>query len=63
LKRLERQGKLLDQEAGRAEIGIASFYDTHEEDRDRESMTDKYSDRVSINTGKKTKKEEEMYKG
>jgi len=49
---VRKAGKLLDQEAGRAEIGIASFYDTHKEDRDRESMTDKFSHRVSIKTGK-----------
>ncbi|RPB03862.1 hypothetical protein L873DRAFT_104101 [Choiromyces venosus 120613-1] len=47
-----KSGKLLDQSAGRAEIGIASFYDTHKEDRDRENMTDKYSHRISIRAGK-----------
>ncbi|RPA99266.1 hypothetical protein L873DRAFT_1843608 [Choiromyces venosus 120613-1] len=50
------KGRILSSEevikSGRAEIGIASFYDTHKEDRDRENMTDKYSHRISIRAGK-----------
>jgi len=49
---VRKTGKLLDQEAGRVEIGMASFYDTHKEDRDRKHITDKFSHRVSIKTGK-----------
>lgn len=47
-----RSRRLLDQSAGRAEIGIASFYDIHKEDKSRESTTDKFAHRESIYTGK-----------
>ena len=51
LEEVIKSGKLLDQSTSRAEIGIASFYDTQKEDRDRERMTDKYKHRESIKTG------------
>ncbi|PUU83116.1 hypothetical protein B9Z19DRAFT_1061260 [Tuber borchii] len=39
LEEVIKSGRPLDQSAGRAEIGISSFYDTHKEDRDRKKIT------------------------
>ena len=52
LEEVIRSGRLLDQSAGRAEIGISSFYDIHKEDRDRENITYKHGHRRSIKNRK-----------
>jgi hypothetical protein len=52
IEEAKRKGKYLNQEANRAEIGIASFHDTHKEIRDREEITNKYLHKVSIKTGR-----------